>query len=797
MRKQIVFLFLLVSYWAQAQSIIVPTNLYFADQHFILEESGRQDLQKKVDALLRYPKYFQLKVDLADTYFPIIERVFREEGLPDDFKYLALIESGLVQDAVSTSNAVGFWQFKKDTATDYGLRINQDVDERKHITESSRSAARYLVKSNTLYYKNWHNTILSYYHGFTGAKALAQPNHINKKEMVITDKTDNYILKLLAHKIAYGSAVGLNPAPLVMLREVPASGRNISDIALENQVDEAELKQYNKWLASQYIPNDKNYSVLIPVTNPEQRLILASQRTPATPIASASETPEIVTERNGKHEVKKLNGLKVIIAQKGDTKDKLARRVHLSTRKLLAYNDMRSFDPIEAGEAYYIERKKSKAAVQYHVVKEGERVQQISQRYGVKAHTILWNNRLKNQEVLVAGRLLWMQHRRPGNVPVEYKSTPDSEPTRAPANPVILAKDEVLDEVNANKSTASSQTPDPSKKPVKDYPGGKLSGTQPVSPQATAPAIAETEVADDSTTEAETEAVAAVSEKLPGTEVITADKVKVEAALDTALASTNEQEEYSEDVLSENIDNEIETINQTPAPVLYKKPTTTGIVAATKDTAVTQAKSAWTKGDSTSTQEKPAIVLKEPLNAPQKAPSKVVSKEQAAPKEVSNFKVATTNKTPTAPVLKEPAYTPMQAAKPGIHVVAKGETLYSISKQYNTTPDNLKFWNDLSDNMPLAIGQNLKVTAPAVNLTNAPVALASTAMLETNSPKTVSSSKTGASASHTVIAGESMYQISRKYGVTIKDIMDWNHKSDFNVRPGEILVIKAVGNSRY
>jgi len=804
MRKQIVFLFLLVSNWAQAQSIIVPTNLYFADQHFILEESGRRDLQMKVDALLKYPKYFQLKVDLADTYFPIIERVFREEGLPDDFKYLALIESGLVQDAVSTSNAVGFWQFKKDTATDYGLRINQDVDERKHITESSRSAARYLVKSNTLYYKNWHNTILSYYHGFTGAKALAQPNHINKKEMVITDKTDNYILKLLAHKIAYGSAVGLNPAPLVMLREVPASGKNISDIALENQVDEAEIKLYNKWLASQYIPNDKNYTVLIPVTNPEQRLILASQRTPATPIASASETPEIVTERNGKHEVKKLNGLKVIIAQQGDSKDKLARRAHLSTRKLLAYNDMRSFDPIETGEAYYIERKKSKAAVQYHVVKEGERVQQISQRYGVKAHTILWNNRLKNQEVLVAGRLLWMQHRRPGNVPVEYKSNPDSEPTRAPANPVILAKDEVLDEVNANKSTASSQTPDPSKKPVKDYPGGKLSGTQPVPPHPAAPAIAETEVADDSTTEAETEAVAAVSEKLPETEVITADKVKVEAALDTALASTNEQEEYSEEVLSENIDNEIETINQTPAPaVLYKKSAPTGTVAATKDTAVTQTKSAWTKGDSTSTQEKPVIVLKEPLDAPQKAPSKVVPKEQAAPKETStsketsNSKVATTIKTPTAPVLKEPAYAPAQAATPGIHVVAKGETLYSISKQYNTTPDNLKFWNNLSDNMPLAIGQNLKVTAPAVKLSDIPVAPASTAMLEASPAKPVHNSKAGASANHTVIAGESMYQISRKYGVTIKDIMDWNHKSDFNVRPGEILVIKAVGNSRY
>jgi len=736
MRKQVIFLFLLISYWAQAQAptIIVPSHIYFADQHFILQESGRQDLQKKVDALLKYPKYFQVKVDLADTYFPIIERVFREEGLPDDFKYLALIESGLIQDAVSTSNAVGFWQFKKDTGTDYGLRINQDVDERKHITASSRSAARYLVKSNTLYYKNWHNTILSYYHGFTGAKALAQPNHINKKEMEITDRTDNYILKLLAHKIAYGSAVGKNPAPLVMLREVPASGKNISDIALENQVDEAELKQYNKWLASQYIPNDKNYTVLIPVTNPEQRMILASQQTPATPIASATESPAIVTERKGKHEINKLNGLKVIIAQKGDTKDKLARRANLSTRKFLTLNDMHSFDPIVAGEAYYIERKNSKAAVQYHVVKEGERVQQIAQKYGVKAHSILWNNRLKTQEVLLAGRLLWMQRRRPANVPVEYKKTPDSEPSRAPANPVILAKDEVLDELNTNKPTASSQTPDETKKPVKDYQGGKLSGTKPTPPQpATPEIIAETKVADDTSvadtnsavTAAETEIVAVVE----APQTVTADTVKeekgkVEQALDTALASTNEQEDTSEEVLSENIDAEIETINKTPAPVLYQK----------------------TPGAA------------------------------------------------TGAVTKEPAYThPAPAVMPGIHVVAKGETLYSISKQYGTTPDNLKFWNSLGDS-PLAIGQNLKVVGPTLPVS---AASASTGMLEANPEKLATTSRAGTSASHTVAAGESMYQISRKYGVTIKDIMDWNRKSDFNVRPGEILVIKAVGNSRF
>ena len=171
MKKFLPLLLCMFCLVAQAQTVVVPDNIYFADQHLIIKDNAREIIQKQVDALLRYPTFFQAKVDRADTYFPIISRIFAEEGLPDDFKYLALQESGLVSDAVSTSNAVGFWQFKKEAAADHGLVINSDVDERKHIVNSSRGAAKYFVKSNKLYYKNWYNTLLSYYLGSSGAKA--------------------------------------------------------------------------------------------------------------------------------------------------------------------------------------------------------------------------------------------------------------------------------------------------------------------------------------------------------------------------------------------------------------------------------------------------------------------------------------------------------------------------------------------------------------------------------------------------------------------------------------------------
>ena len=183
------FLLLLLSLFClavRAQTVVVPDNIYFADQHLVVNEPARQLIQKQVDALLKYPASFRTKVDRADTYFPIVSRIFAEEGLPDDFKYLALQESGLVSDAVSTSQAVGFWQFKKEAAADHGLLITPDVDERKHIVNSSRGAAKYFVKSNTLYYKNWFNTLLSYYLGFTGAIAIAKSVLLNSREMEIT-----------------------------------------------------------------------------------------------------------------------------------------------------------------------------------------------------------------------------------------------------------------------------------------------------------------------------------------------------------------------------------------------------------------------------------------------------------------------------------------------------------------------------------------------------------------------------------------------------------------------------------
>jgi membrane-bound lytic murein transglycosylase D len=125
MKTLFVALFFVAVFPVAAQSPQVPHKLEFAGITLTIRDDARREIQKEVDALTQSPKHYAIKAERAKTYFPIIEKVFREEQLPDDFKFLALQESALIADAVSSSNAVGYWQFKDFTAIEMGLRVDK------------------------------------------------------------------------------------------------------------------------------------------------------------------------------------------------------------------------------------------------------------------------------------------------------------------------------------------------------------------------------------------------------------------------------------------------------------------------------------------------------------------------------------------------------------------------------------------------------------------------------------------------------------------------------------------------
>ena len=134
----------IVNAYASAQLFQVPARVTFGNV-VVNMNTGAQDLvQTDVNALLSNRNTLNSRLDRAVLYFPIVENILAEENVPADFKYLVMQESGLAPDAVSTSNAVGFWQFKKETAQEFGLRVDDEIDERKNIHASTRAAARAL-----------------------------------------------------------------------------------------------------------------------------------------------------------------------------------------------------------------------------------------------------------------------------------------------------------------------------------------------------------------------------------------------------------------------------------------------------------------------------------------------------------------------------------------------------------------------------------------------------------------------------------------------------------------------------
>jgi peptidoglycan lytic transglycosylase D len=411
----------------KAQDLVVPkvpAKMKFADIQLKITESARREIQSDVDALTASARFFNAKVNRAAMYMPFVEEVFKEEELPDDFKYLAIQESGFISDAVSTSNAVGFWQFKKLTAEEVGLKVNRQVDERQNIIASSRAAAKYLQKNN-FFFNNWLYALQAYQMGAGGAMEALEGVKGGEKHLTIDKKTYWYVKKYLAHKIAFEEAIEKAKAtqPKLTVFE-QGGGKSLLTIATETNVDVEELKKFNTWLLADKIPNDKFYPVIVPST--EASIVLASanpNKIKTIPAGSSSGLPpprKIALSEDAYRRIR-LNGLPGVIPNKAMTIDELAELLDFDPNKLISYNDLLPHNQIIVGQIYYLKSKRSKARIYYHTVQEGESVWMIAQNYGIKKNKLMKMNRITDSEIkLETGRILWLKKTRPENIPVKY-----------------------------------------------------------------------------------------------------------------------------------------------------------------------------------------------------------------------------------------------------------------------------------------------------------------------------------------------------------------------------------------
>lgn len=214
---------------------------------------------------------FQMWLDRAGPYIPLIREIFREEGLPEDLALLPLIESGFKVDARSPKKATGLWQFMASTGTLYGLKVNKWVDERKDPIKSTRAAARHL---KDLYnaFGTWPLALASYNAGSGKVKrALVTTRSSDFWEMgqsrVLKAETRNYIPKFMAVLIiaknpeVFGFTFSEEPSIRYDIVEVPG-GMELTNIAKDAGTDYRSLRGLNPELKSNILPFDRPYYTL-------------------------------------------------------------------------------------------------------------------------------------------------------------------------------------------------------------------------------------------------------------------------------------------------------------------------------------------------------------------------------------------------------------------------------------------------------------------------------------------------------------------------------------------------------
>ena len=255
----------------------VPKEVVFAGDTISLT---RADLRERMDRELLSFTYMHstsvLMIKRANRLFPEIEPILKEYAVPDDLKYLMVIESSLDPTARSSAGAAGLWQFMSSTARSYGLHVDSEVDERYNTRKATVAACKYLREAYAKY-GDWMTVAASYNAGQNGiSKKLADQHEDNALDLWLVEETSRYMFRVLAAKIFFNvpAAFGfqftredLYPyIPPKKIVTVNGSISNLVDFAESYGVSYAELKRANLWLRDSKLVNKekRSYEIVIP-----------------------------------------------------------------------------------------------------------------------------------------------------------------------------------------------------------------------------------------------------------------------------------------------------------------------------------------------------------------------------------------------------------------------------------------------------------------------------------------------------------------------------------------------------
>lgn len=262
--------------FAQVINPEIPTEITFAGDKIKFD---RMDMFERLDRELTSLAYTHgttlLMMKRANKYFPEMAAQLKKNGVPVDFLYLAMVESSLNPRALSPAKAAGFWQFLPGTARDYGLEVNDYVDERYHTEKATAAAARYLKNAYSKY-GNWESVAASYNGGMARiSRELESQQQNTAFDLYLTEETSRYMFRIFAMKEimenapAYGYRI--EPEQLyypVKTRAIKVSTpiADLREWAVKQGSSYQWLRELNPWLRAKSLPNKsgKTYTILLP-----------------------------------------------------------------------------------------------------------------------------------------------------------------------------------------------------------------------------------------------------------------------------------------------------------------------------------------------------------------------------------------------------------------------------------------------------------------------------------------------------------------------------------------------------
>lgn len=270
-------------------SLNLPQNLSFAGEEVPLQLS---DVSEKLDRELHVNTYWQsntlLYLKRSNKWFPVIEPILKENDVPEDFKYLALIESGLTQ-VVSPAGATGFWQFMEGSGREYGLEINDEVDERYHVEKATKAACDYLKEAKEKF-GTWTLAAASYNMGQNGLEhQLERQKASNYYDLLLNTETARYVFRILAAKeiLNHPGKYGFHyrdehlwePIKTEIVK-VDTSVDDFAAFAKDRGINYKVLKNLNPWLRQSYLRNrsGKTYEIKLPQKSALSKLMLDTNK---------------------------------------------------------------------------------------------------------------------------------------------------------------------------------------------------------------------------------------------------------------------------------------------------------------------------------------------------------------------------------------------------------------------------------------------------------------------------------------------------------------------------------------